>query len=353
MYYDGHPGTDFAVTVGTEIIAPSSGRLYKANNDPVNGKKGGATPWEANHTFYIVHGDYLDVNGQTQFVPNGYQSWFLHCDRLFPSIDASLEGAEFVDVHRGEPVAYSGNWARGRFGGTGAHLHYELRKDGQGWANLQDPYLENLWASGQPPKTVLFADDFEDGAINLLQWEVFGNTVTETAGEFRVDVTHTNDGGWAKTVPFKIDPSRPLTIKRKLKLHAANRYFDGDFRVYTVNHPDHAFGLSYADYIYTGNGECVTYGFSVFRNGANSHVCASRDTNQSEIIEPIWEQFFEEEIVYDPVSGELKYHIDGELKISYNVGSMPNGADTIWLRIGAWGWWTGHYQHLADIEVSQ
>lgn len=138
-----------------------------------------------------------------------------------------------------------------------------------------------------------------------------------------------------------------------MKVYAANRYFDGGLYVSTDGHPDYRFGVSYADYTYTGSGECVTYGFSIFRNNKNTHLCATHGVDKSEPIDPLWGTWFDEELIYDPVTGGVKYAVNGDTKIKYNVGPMPGGAETIQLSIGVWGWWTGHYQHLEDIAVFQ
>jgi hypothetical protein len=120
LYYDGHPGYDFAVRA-TNILAPADGKLYLAKADPVNGnpKKYG--------TFYIDH-------------QNGYTTWFLHCRALTSSINAQIREKGYADVRQGDPIAISGKK------GTGAyHLHFEVRKNGDDDANLVDPYKEGLW----------------------------------------------------------------------------------------------------------------------------------------------------------------------------------------------------------------
>ena len=197
----------------------------------------------------------------------------------------------------------------------------------------------------------LLSDDFDDDDIDPGIWEVGGNIVTEQSGELHIDRTVTDAGGWARTWPVTVDPTSPLTLTRQARVFAANEYFDGDLRFAFEGHPEYDFGVSYANYYYTGNGACVTVGFAIYRNSANSHNCADQQTDVSATISPIWGQWFEERLTYDPVTGDLDYYIDGSLAISYNVGPLPSGATELRLHFGTWGWWTGHYQHMDDLAV--
>ena len=206
-----------------------------------------------------------------------------------------------------------------------------------------------------PPQPIAsFFDDFDDGVIDTSLWEYGGNTVSEINGELRIDVTVTDKGGWARTRNIVIDPSKPVKISRRAKIYAANHYFGGQLTVIVDGYPEHSFGVSYSDYIYTGGGiYCATNGFSIFRNAANPHVCADLVTDVSQLISPIWDTWFDEDIVYDPATGELVYSINGQTEIVYNVGILPAGANTIRISLSAWGWFTGHFQHLDDFSVSQ
>ena len=198
-----------------------------------------------------------------------------------------------------------------------------------------------------------FVDDFEDNSINSAGWVHGGNTVSEVNRELHIERTVTDDGGWAQTVALSFNPTRPLILSRKVKIFAANSYFDGVLSLEFVGYPDYRFGVSYANYHYTGNNECVTVGFSVFRNDANSHSCVDQATDVSVMIPPVWDQWFDERLVFDPVSGRVDYYIDNALEISYNVGPVPAGARELVVHFGTWGWYTGHYQYMDDFALSQ
>jgi len=91
-----HKGIDFAVPVGTPVMAAGGGVVQIA------GRLGG-------------YGNYLRINNG-----NGYATAYGHLSRLAPGIHVGSH------VHQGQIVAYSGNTGLS----TGPHLHYEILING-------------------------------------------------------------------------------------------------------------------------------------------------------------------------------------------------------------------------------
>ncbi|AHE98385.1 peptidoglycan DD-metalloendopeptidase family protein [Thioalkalivibrio paradoxus] len=90
-----HPGTDFAMPIGTPILAPADGTVTRVDFHPYAGR-------------------YVEIeHGQ------GYSTRYLHLQRALV--------AKGDEVRRGERIALSGNSGRT----TGPHLHYELHVDGR------------------------------------------------------------------------------------------------------------------------------------------------------------------------------------------------------------------------------
>ncbi|WP_434984662.1 peptidoglycan DD-metalloendopeptidase family protein [Vreelandella zhaodongensis] len=85
-----HNGTDFAMPVGTPIIAPANGRVERVGNHHAAGR-------------------YIEVRHD-----NGYRTRYLHLSRPLVSQGERVE--------MGERIALSGNTGRS----TGPHLHYEV-----------------------------------------------------------------------------------------------------------------------------------------------------------------------------------------------------------------------------------
>lgn len=85
-----HNGTDFAMPIGTPIIAPANGRVERVGNHHAAGR------------YIVVRHD------------NGYRTRYLHLSRPLVSQGERIE--------MGERIALSGNTGRS----TGPHLHYEV-----------------------------------------------------------------------------------------------------------------------------------------------------------------------------------------------------------------------------------
>ncbi|WP_018880621.1 MULTISPECIES: peptidoglycan DD-metalloendopeptidase family protein [unclassified Thioalkalivibrio] len=85
-----HHGTDFAMPVGTPILAPADGRVTRVENHPYAGR------------FIVIE------HGQ------GYSTRYLHLQRQLVRPGQTVE--------RGDRIALSGNTGRS----TGPHLHYEI-----------------------------------------------------------------------------------------------------------------------------------------------------------------------------------------------------------------------------------
>lgn len=104
--YEKHPGVDLPAPSGTEVHSPNSGEVMVANFS--NGGCGG--------TVTIKH-------------PNGYQSRYCHLK--------DIKVSKGDEVGKGQIIGLSGGNSgdKGRGNSRGAHLHFELKKDGK----LVDP----------------------------------------------------------------------------------------------------------------------------------------------------------------------------------------------------------------------
>lgn len=200
----------------------------------------------------------------------------------------------------------------------------------------------------------IFDDDFNDGVIDTVKWPIVSsNGVYENEGLFKTIRDITDQGGDAATKPIDINNQNPITIERRVKIHYANAYYDGIFSVFIENADDHNFGIAYANYSYEPGDSCAKFGFFIYRNNANPHS-EQGQVDVSDRIEPVWDEWFDEKIIYNPSSGILEYFINNEKRMEYNVGPLPLlDQYKIRLQIGNWGWWTGHYQYIDDLKISQ
>lgn len=357
-----HRGIDYAYA--DIVLAPASGwavRSYRPDFGNLiylahTGVRGGKTYYSL-----VAH---LCKDGQNLSIP------FMEWDQIAGStLEDDFTGWFWVDA--AEPLGVAG--ATGR--SEGVHLHLEVHRGAPPFTDKIDPYdiygslaggrypddcgPSNIWI-GCPPdiaqllgQVLLFEDNFNDNYIDPSKWIISRDRVIETNGEFRVETKSTDWGGLADTTLISIDRNRTLVFSRKVKVHYSNNYSSPALVFNWPGYPDHRFIVSYSHYRYRGGNSCPQFGFVISRNGAGGHSCDAMGIDISEPIAPIWDQWFDERIVYNPTTGSLDYYINDVRQLSYNVGVLPVGADSLYLHFNAWGWWTGHYQHMEDLVVSQ
>ncbi|MFB6272695.1 MAG: FG-GAP-like repeat-containing protein [Salinibacter sp.] len=204
-----------------------------------------------------------------------------------------------------------------------------------------------------------FTDNFNDAFIDSRKWETTGrdgpngDRVVEEDGVMKVEVRETDNGGILNSKWIRVGTDTPIQISQETKVHYANDKFSGDLRVHIEGKPAQTFGVSYANYDYDGGQAESLFGIHLFRNAANpNNECCQDDV--SEGIDGIWDQWFNEDLVYNPQTGELRYLVADTTAITYNVGSITE-QDSINVRLEyqSWGWWTGHYIHLDDLSLTQ
>ncbi len=202
----------------------------------------------------------------------------------------------------------------------------------------------------------LLSDDFHDNVIDGKKWITRGYNVSETDGILKITQDVTNNGGYVESVGFDVNPTGMLTLTRKTYLHYANNTFYPGL-VFTTDLParDNApetyfvFGVLYNNYSYSGT---ESKGFYLFKNNSrmNPENVAISYSNQ---IAPVWDQWFNEKIDYNPASGLMTYYINDVLQMEYNVGSLEGKATKISVSTTPYGWNTGHYQYTDDILIKQ
>ena len=80
---------------------------------------------------------------------------------------------------------------------------------------------------------MIFEDDFDDGIIDESKWYLScgekncvdgqpGKTVEESGGILRVAADATDNRGVIISHPITIDPSKLITIERRIKVHYSN-----------------------------------------------------------------------------------------------------------------------------------
>lgn len=216
-----------------------------------------------------------------------------------------------------------------------------------------------LVMGGAAQAGVLFSDDFNDGVIDSSKWTLgvvtggasytpgsIGSYVAETGGVLRVAQNQTDWGGRVDSALIAVNDTGLITISRRLKVHrnTSSRmpesfpgpYYSGVFALGELNaageNQQWVNSIGYYDYHYQVH-------YVGFGNPANG-----------EFIAPIWDQWFEEEVVYNPVTGQTVYSI-GDASVTLSGNPMTEGY--ISMTWASYGWWTGHYMDIDYVTVSQ
>lgn len=222
--------------------------------------------------------------------------------------------------------------------------------------------------------TSVFADDFSGREIDANRWTAAGKTVSTQNGIAKLSVDETDNWGRLYSNYFTFDPAKPLIVRSKLKVaFSRNRkdtvYFHGYFGLTaktSVNDQDlikkTIFGVDYANYDHEskypdGNTyEQKAEGFFLVKSGGMPHIRIDYETGKvSPRIEPVWDKWFEQTIIYDPASGKMEYFIDGERRMEFNVGKFSSDLkeNKLRLEINPEGWWLYHTIEMDYIEVIQ
>ena len=148
--YEKHPGVDLWALSGTEVHSPEDGEVTNAQFS--NGDCGG--------TVTIKH-------------PNGFQSRYCHLKEINVNVGDSIEKGYVIGLS-------GGNYTdKGRGNSEGAHLHFELKKNG----TLVNPmkYISNDISTTDTPSSQSSEGSEEENELleKILDSEFMGKKVKE------------------------------------------------------------------------------------------------------------------------------------------------------------------------------
>jgi DNA-binding winged helix-turn-helix (wHTH) protein len=240
-----------------------------------------------------------------------------------------------------------------------------------------------LWWKGVEAWTnmrseLVFADDFSGGEINPNRWEIKGNSVKVSGGRVKLSVDETDNPGVLRSKYFSVDPAKTITVESRVKVTFSQNmkdkvYFGGIFGFIpkTINleksnileESEEAkslfFGIRYMNYdsdgVFGDNiQEIKSEGFFLVKSGGRPNVKSEyADGRISERIEPTWEKWFEQKVMYNPTNGQLMYFVDGEKKGEFSVSKLQAKDNQLRFEIIPWGWWVNHSIEVDYIKVTQ
>lgn len=211
---------------------------------------------------------------------------------------------------------------------------------------------------GGPQSDTILTDDFNDNSIDPEKWSIRigGVRTAEEDGIMKIEQAATDNGGVLYSEWLDISHGEVITIERMAKVHYSNKYFHGGVCLIIEGVSEPIFVINYANYAYSSYPYQSRYGFFISRNGTNPYRSDQNPDDTSERIEPVWDTWFNEKVIYDPITGLLEYYINNSLQLTFNVGNLPElGLSNyrMQLTFSPGGWWTGHYHYMDDIIIYQ
>jgi len=233
---------------------------------------------------------------------------------------------------------------------------YKIIIEKEGYEKYSEIYTNDLASltiemepEGQLDTTFSYRDDFD--SLNKDFWYIVrmgGNwesnvldydSVGLNNGEITLLMDKTDDGPIMYSKPLRINKGDIVTIKQKSYIHPANRYFGGGLSIvssdndFSINFDKTLCTIGHLDYIYQGDW--------------NTFVLHDR-TNSENFITPVWNNWVEEELIYNTTTGETTYKVGDETITGY---CEVANEDYIKLKIHSFGWWTRHYTKMDYIDV--
>ncbi|MGA1862011.1 choice-of-anchor C family protein [Deferribacter thermophilus] len=214
----------------------------------------------------------------------------------------------------------------------------------------------------QPLSKIDYHDDFNFLNKDFwlpLEWQTLRyapNKIYINNGILDLKCNYTDRSGFLASKAIKINKGDIITIKRRVKVHYANQYFEGGIWFYQTDNPDltpaanlsqwsnklgrFLFQVTYYNYYYEKPG--VTQ-YVPTKHGFVIAGYDWRNKQNYKVFQPIWDRWFEEEIVYDSDNNIAIYKINGQTAQVYTADLT---SPYIRFIMHSYGWYTGH-----DIQV--
>ncbi|MCT4633276.1 MAG: hypothetical protein N4A76_11095 [Firmicutes bacterium] len=216
----------------------------------------------------------------------------------------------------------------------------ENKEDDFFYRDTFDSLNKDFWYVGEW-KTMFEADDkaiLEDSKIKLV-------------------VNETDRGPFLLSKPLEIEKGDIISVKRKIKVMYNNNNFSGGFALLGTDEEEIrpkiledkwsrglGNGIVLIEYVHNYLEESVRPGRDIFRV-----LPPTWDKyNNYEIIEPIFDEWFEEELIYNTEIGSIRYIINGT---EYSVKGLPFTKKYIRIFTHSYGYYTGHSMEIDWVEI--
>jgi peptidoglycan hydrolase-like protein with peptidoglycan-binding domain len=174
-----HPGVDLAASSGTQVKSPADGKIIKTATD--SPKCGG--------TVTIQHG-------------GGFTSRYCHLKNINTQVGQDVKQGDVIGISGGDASDY------GKGNSTGAHLHFELKKDGslvdpldyidKGNINLSTPSKNGSKATFTPEMADIMVTRLKEKNIKSEDLKKYLDPVTSGGSASFTDLNLSDDNDYKK-----------------------------------------------------------------------------------------------------------------------------------------------------------
>jgi len=176
-------------------------------------------------------------------------------------------------------------------------------------------------------------------------------------GILKLEIDEVDKGPILLSKPIEIMNGNILTIKRRVKMIYANNHFTGGLALIETKDEGLIPSALNNDNTNLGNGIVLIEYVNSFeddskRPGRNVFRILPRSwefNDNYELVEPIFNEWFEEEIIYDTTEQTITYKLNGK---EYLVKSQEMFEERLRIYMHGYGFETGHIVEIDWIEIS-
>lgn len=174
-------------------------------------------------------------------------------------------------------------------------------------------------------------------------------------GVLEIPVNEVDRGPFLISKPIPIGDKGIIQIKRKALVHYGNNQFTGGFAVYETNSEDFIASVDENGRNNFGNGLVLVeyvHDEDSNRPGRDTFRVLAPDWEDNKnyvLAEPLFNQWFIEELIIDRFTGRIIYKVNGK---EYTLKGRPITSDYIRIFMHSYGKYTGHFIKVDYIETT-
>ena len=191
--------------------------------------------------------------------------------------------------------------------------------------------------------TYILSDDFNDGTIDPLKWTYSGNSVYEEDGVLKLYQDVTDQYVRLRSTNLNIPASGKVAMDRKFLVHRSSNYYYGSVNFYFNGGEDQQ------------NFVGIQYNYSDYEGWYGIHLVYKLIGEENETRVRLYDASFDtwltEHVEIDFTTGALTYFMDSVVTTVNIPGLASQTVDYYNVEFRPYGWWTGHEQHIDNVDI--